>query len=71
MQTAPVFLSIDGNFGLCRKKASRMSTRPPLHGKTIFLDQDEVNKYVADYATIKAPISKVFLPGSLYKYIVY
>ncbi len=40
VQIVPVFLSIDGNFGHCRKKASGTSTRPLLHGKTIFLDQD-------------------------------
>ena len=60
MQNVPVFLSIDGNFGLCQKKASGTITHPPLHGHTMFLDQGEVNEYVANYAVIKAPIEKIF-----------
>ncbi len=54
-----MFLSIDGNFGLCRKKASGTSNHPPLHGQTMFLEQDEVNNYVANYAVTKASVSKV------------
>ncbi len=42
-----MFLSIDGNFGLCRKKASGTSNHPPLHGQTMFLEQDEVNNYAS------------------------
>jgi len=54
-----VFFSVDGNFGLCRKKSSGTSVRPPLHGQTMFFEQDEVDKYVESYGTIKVSLNKV------------
>ena len=54
-----MFYSIDGNFGLCRKKASGCSVRPPLHGQTMFFEQDEVDNYVKNYGTIKVSLKKV------------
>ena len=56
-----MFYSIDGNFGLCRKKASGSSVHPPLHGQTKFFEQDEVDKYVESYGTIKVSLNKVYL----------
>ena len=34
-----VFFSIDGNFGLCWKKPSGSSVRPPLHDRKCFLNR--------------------------------
>ena len=58
-QDGRVLYSIDGNFGLCRKKASGSSVRPPLHQQTKFFNQECVDQYVKNYATIKMPMSKV------------
>ena len=33
--------------------------RPPLHGQTFFFEQDEVDKFVANYGTIKVSMDKV------------
>jgi len=51
-QTDTIFLFIDGNFGLCRKKAAGSSVRPPLHEQTMFVDQDKVDEYVSGYGYI-------------------
>lgn len=58
-QDGAVFFSIDGNFGLCRKKAAGNSVRPPLHEKAVFFDQESVDKYVASYGVIQMSTSKV------------
>ncbi len=63
-----MFLSIDENFGLSRKKASGTSNHPTLHGQTMFLEQDEVNNYVANYAVTKARY--FFLPCFVERYFV-
>ena len=36
-------LSVDANFGLCRKKAAGTSVHDPLSKTAMFLDQNEVN----------------------------
>ncbi len=54
-----MFYSIDGNFGLCRKKSSGKSVRPPLHEDTIFLKQETVDNYVKGYGKTKALLNKV------------
>ena len=59
-QDGKVFYSIDGNFGLCRKRASGNSVRPPLHQQTMFFDQECIDKYVASYGNIQMSIGKVF-----------
>ena len=41
-----VTLSVDANFGLCRKKTAGSSVREPLSGTSIFCHQGEVNDYV-------------------------
>ncbi len=59
MQDGQLFYSIDGNFGLCRKKASGSSVRPPLHQQTMFFDQDAIDKYVQKYETVQMNPKKV------------
>ena len=44
-------LSIDANFGLCRKKSAGSSVHPPLSGSSMFLNQEEVDEYVCQYST--------------------
>ncbi len=39
--------SLDALFGLPRKKSAGNSYRPPLHGHLSFIDQAEVDEYVA------------------------
>ena len=58
-QDGKVYYSIDGNFGLCRKRASGISVRAPLHGQTMFFDQESIDKYIQSYGTIKMSLSKV------------
>lgn len=43
-------LSIDGNFGLCRKVAAGKSVRDPLHNETgLFCQQISVDEFVKSY----------------------
>lgn len=42
-------VSVDANFGLCRKKAAGTSIRLPLHNGTFFFNQAEVDSYVSQY----------------------
>ena len=44
-------LSIDANFGLCRKKATGSSIHKPLSGTTMFFNQNNVNDFIADYGS--------------------
>ena len=46
IQSSNVYLSLDANFGLCRKKSAGNSVRNPLHNESLFLDQVEVNEFV-------------------------
>lgn len=59
IQDGKVFYSIDGNFGLCRKKASGSSVRTPLHQRAKFLDQGSIDEYVKYYGKIQMFASKV------------
>ena len=43
--------SLDGCFGLPRKKAAGSSARKPLHGISIFGSQEEVDTFVETYPT--------------------
>ncbi|CAI8020679.1 hypothetical protein GBAR_LOCUS12350 [Geodia barretti] len=45
-----VTISIDGNFGLCRKKAAGSSSHGPLSGTKMFLDQSMVTNYITHYS---------------------
>ena len=58
------FFPIGGNFGLCRKKTSGSSVRLPLHRQKMFFEQDEVDKYVENYGTMKVTLSKVRLSST-------
>ena len=60
LQDGNVFYSIDGNFGLCRKRASGSSVRPPLHQQTMFFSQESIDKYVETYGRIQLPPNKVY-----------
>lgn len=48
-QTGIVTISIDANFGLCRKRAAGSSVHPPIAATKLFFDQDEVDQYVMQY----------------------
>lgn len=61
VQDNHVFYSVDGNFGLCRKKSAGNSVRPPLHDSTMFLPQEEVDQYVQSYGKIEAFLNKVYV----------
>jgi len=50
-----VTLSIDANFGLCRKKNAGTSVREPLSGNSMFSDQGEVNDYVLSSISESVP----------------
>ena len=52
-------LSIDGNFGLCRKKAAGQSVRPPLHNGIFFEPQEQVDSFVQAYKMPKSTGKKV------------
>jgi len=49
-------LSIDENFGLCRKKAAGTSVRPPLHEGVFFKPREQVDAFVGSY---RMPSNKV------------
>lgn len=42
-------MSLDAIFGLCRKKSSGVSVRPPLNQGKFFEDQQTVDNFVAAY----------------------
>ncbi len=48
-----VTVSVDANFGLCRKKAAGASVRGPLSGQGMFLDQGRVDEFVSTYSCKK------------------
>lgn len=45
----PVTFSIDGNFGLCRKKAAGTSAQQTHTDKSFFVDQNSVDSFVCQY----------------------
>ena len=69
IQDGKIFYSIDGNFGLCRKRASGSSVRPPLHERTKFCDQECVDQYVGNYGTIKMSANKVLLFSPIHNHV--
>lgn len=42
-------ISLDGNFGLCRKKAAGCSVQAPLSKATMFLEQSGVDEFITNY----------------------
>ena len=57
-------LSYDALFGLCRKKHSGKSLRPPLFGSIFFENQEEVDTFVQEYDSSIAFTSKVYIKCS-------
>lgn len=47
-------VSIDGNFGLVRKKNAGSSSTEPLYPKVYFVDQKETDAFVGTYGCDKA-----------------
>lgn len=58
LKDGEVYLSIDGNFGLCRKKSSGSSVRAPLHSDSVFLDQEDIDKFVNSYGSLEVHHNK-------------
>ena len=54
-----MYLSIDGSFGLCRKKSPDSNVRAHLHSDSIFLDQEDIDKFVNSYGSLKVHHNKV------------
>ena len=52
-------LSVDANFGLCRKKAAGTSVHDPLSKTAMFFDQNEVNQFVDNYSGAKSEAPSV------------
>jgi len=52
-------LSINGNFGLCRKKVAGQSVRAPLHEGVFFKPQYRVDAFVELYKMLKSSSNKV------------
>ncbi|XP_071851551.1 uncharacterized protein [Apostichopus japonicus] len=46
-----IFVSLDANFGLVRKKNAGTSLEPPKHASKFFINQEEVDDYVDQYST--------------------
>ena len=61
IQNDEVYLSLDANFGLCRKKSAGNSVRSPLHSKSLFLDQLEVNEFVNNYGSLQTTNTRVIV----------
>ena len=63
-----VIVSIDGIFGLPRKKAAGESVRPPVHGQLFFHDQNMVDEYVGSAAKVNSTrtSNKVTLPEDVH-----
>ena len=52
-------MSIDANFGLCRKNTAGTSIHEPLSATTMFLNQAEVDRFVNDYKGAKSETPSV------------
>ena len=66
-QAGTVTLSMDANFGLCRRKGAGKSVHPPLSGTEIFFEQSEVDNFVANYQSQVSSSTQVRM--YVYKYI--
>lgn len=59
-QNDNIFLSIDANFGLCRKKAAGTSVCPPLHrANNLLFGQEDIDRFVANYGSMKVDADQV------------
>lgn len=54
-----ITLSIDANFGLCRKKAAGSSVHKPLSETSVFCDQHDVNNFIDNYEGVTSRNSSV------------
>ena len=52
-------MSIDANFGLCRKKSAGTSVHEPLSGTTMFYNQNDVNQFISNYGSTNLGPSSV------------
>ena len=52
-------VSMDANFGLCRKKTSGTSERLPLSEQRFFVDQAQVDAFVHSYKSASSKSSSV------------
>ncbi|XP_035688849.1 uncharacterized protein LOC118424401 [Branchiostoma floridae] len=48
-------IAIDANFGLVRKASSGTSSAPPLHGQSMFLEDEKLKEFLADYYDEEKP----------------
>ena len=55
----PAIISMDALFGLPRKKSAGTSVRSPLFGRTMFMDQNTVDEFVAAESIKKLRVPKV------------
>ena len=51
--------SMDGCFGLCRKKDKGHNLGTPKHGTLLFADQDDVDNFVNSYGKAGADMAQV------------
>ncbi len=58
-ENGQIYLSIDGNFGLCRKQAAGASVRGPLCKEGFFMDQKEIDTFVENYGSLRLSLQKV------------
>lgn len=61
-------LSFDALFGLCRKKHSGLSVRPPLYRTTFFENQGEVDRFVQEYDCSSSLSDKVSWNEDAFQY---
>ena len=51
--------SMDGCFGLCRKKDKGHNLGTPKHGTLLFADQDDVDNFVNSYGKAGADMAQI------------
>ena len=56
-------------FGLCRKKSSGTSVRPPLFSEVFFEEQESVDQFVTSYDSASRIVDKVFMFWLLHLHI--
>ena len=61
--------SMDGCFGLCRKKEKGHNLGTPKHGTLLFADQDDVDNFVNNYGKAGADMEQV--KACLYMYLTH
>lgn len=65
-----IFVSLDANFGLVRKKNSGTSLEPPKHASKFFINQEEVDDYVDQYSTQTSSKEEHQVSSTYYRHIV-